>query len=202
MIEDDRIIEIGAVRIKDGQILDKFCKMIDPGISIPDNIIKLTGINDDMVMGKQKIHEVIPELAEFIGSAALVAHNAKFDMGFIKKAAGECNISLKNPVIDTLNLSKLLFPKLNKFKLDVVAKHLDIKLDNHHRAVDDAEATAQIFLRFVEMLKKRGANDLKDIDKLYIGNFDIKKADTYHSIILVKNHEGLYNLYKLISMSP
>lgn len=197
----DKIIEIGAVKIKDYKIIDRFSALINPGCEISKEIIDLTGINNDMVRDMPSIQEVLPEFIKFIGSSPVVAHNANFDTGFIRVNLRKIGLNFKNPIIDTLTLSRWLVPELKRYKLNILTEHFGIKLLNHHRAVDDAEATAQLFLKLLEMIIEKGAETLGDIDTLYSGNFDIKKAKTYHIIILVKNYEGLYNLYKLISFS-
>lgn len=197
----DEITEIGAVKIRNYEIIDRFSALIDPQKEISDEIIKLTGITNEMVYGKPTINTVLPEFLNFIGNLPVVAHNAKFDTGFIKQKAKKSALEFNNSIIDTLTLSRWLLTDLKKHKLDIITEYLGIKLENHHRAVDDAEATAYVFIKFLEMLKEKGAQNLYDIDRLYSGDFDIKKADTYHTIILVKNYEGLYNIYKLISMA-
>ncbi|KPU43907.1 DNA polymerase III PolC-type [Oxobacter pfennigii] len=197
----DKITEIGAVKIKEGQITDSFSALINPGVKIPRNIVELTGIDDEMVKDKPPISVVLPEFLSFIGDAPLVAHNAKFDVGFIKQNARKLGAEINNPVVDTLTLSRMLFPELKKHKLDVVAKHLGIKLENHHRAVDDSECTGRIFLKCLDIIKEKGASKLKDINSIFNGKQDYKKADTYHTVLIVKNYEGLLNLYKLISIS-
>lgn len=197
----DEITEIGAIKIKNNIVIDKFSALVNPQKPIPPKITELTGIDDEMVRDKPTIDKVLPDFFEFIGDAPLVAHNAKFDIGFIRVKSKKIGVSFSNTILDTLSLSRWLLPELKKYKLNIVAEHLGIKLENHHRAVDDAMATAQIFIKFLEMLEKDDAKDLNDINKLFSGNFDIKKANTSHVIILVKNMEGLYNLYKLISFS-
>lgn len=159
----DRIIEIGAVKIKNGSVCDRFSALIDPEISIPQNIVELTGINDEMVAGKPKVSEVLPLFLEFAGNSVLVAHNARFDISFIKKNAKDMGIDINNQVLDTLTLSKLVFPELKKHKLDIVAKHLNIKLENHHRAVDDAECAGMILMKCMEVIKGEGASTLSPL---------------------------------------
>ena len=197
----DRITEIGAVRIKGGEVVDRFNELINPEIPIPEKIINLTGITNEMVNDKPTIDEVLPRFIEFIKDSPLVAHNAKFDMGFIKRNANKMGYPVNNIVIDTLVLSRILFPKLKKYKLDVVAKHLNVSLENHHRAEDDALCAGLIYSKCIDMLKEKGANTLSDINTIFAGKQDIKKMNTYHTVILVKNYEGLLNLYKLISMA-
>ena len=198
----DRIIEIGAVKIVDGKEVDKFSSFINPEIPIPYEIEKLTGINDNMVMEYPTIDVILPKFLEFCGDSVLVAHNASFDVSFIAKKAEMLNIETEFTVIDTVGLARILLPELNRYKLNLVAKALGISLENHHRAVDDAGATAEIFLRFIEMLKEKDVHVIDDIDKL--GKMTpeaIKKMPTYHAIILATSDVGRVNLYKLISLS-
>ncbi len=161
----------------------------------------LTSITDSMVSGADPIEKILPEFIDFIGDSVVVAHNAGFDTGFIKKNCRDMDMEFKNPIVDTVLLSRFLFPELKKFKLNVVAKHLGISLENHHRAVDDARATADILLRCFKILKDRNILNLGKINSEFLKNIDIKKEPTYHLIILVKNQIGLKNLYKLVSFS-
>lgn len=197
----DKIIEIGAVKIQNGLIIDSFSTFINPEVKIPYRITELTGITNDMVKDAYTIDKVLPEFIEFINGSVLVAHNANFDTSFIRKNCNRLNIKFSYPVMDTIPLAKYLFPELNKYKLNIVAKHLGISLENHHRAVDDAKATAEILLKCFELLQERNIISLMDLNKEYLGNQDIKKLPTYHLIILAKNQNGLKNLYKLISHS-
>ncbi|MBZ4663511.1 MAG: PolC-type polymerase [Caloramator sp.] len=199
--QTDEIIEIGAVKIKNYQIVDRFSVLINPERHISEEIQKLTGITNEMVMDKETIIDILPKFIEFVGEGVLVAHNAKFDTGFLREKFKKFNLPFNYSILDTLPLARWLLPDLKRHKLNVIAEHLGISLENHHRAVDDAEATAHIFLKFIDMLKEKEISKLSDINLQYSGNFDIKKADTYHIVILVKNYQGLYNLYKLISMA-
>ncbi len=199
--ERDRITEIGAVRIFEGRIQDRFSTFVDPGIPIPEFITRLTGINDSMVAGAPSQEQAFDSFMEFVGDLPVVAHNASFDTGFMKHIARTSGKSFNNTIIDTLQLSRNLFPKLAKHKLDVVAKHLGVKLENHHRAVDDAAATAEIFVKCLELLKEKDVRTIDDIDGAFSGRFDYKNADSYHTILLVKNATGLKNLYKIVSES-
>lgn len=198
---NDRIIEIGAVKIENGEKTGRFSEFVNPEVPIPANIVDLTNITDDMVSGADTIEKVLPKFMEFIGDSTVVAHNADFDTGFIKKYCRLMNIEFKNPILDTVPLSRFLFPELKRFKLDTICKHLGISLESHHRAVDDAGATANILLRCFKMLKNMGIHDLSKMNEEYLKNIDIKKQPTYHLIILVKNQTGLKNLYKLVSFS-
>lgn len=195
----DRITEIGAVKIKQGKITDEFSELINPEIPIPDNITKLTGITDAMVKDKETIKEILPRFLEFVGDSPLIAHNAGFDSGFIRAKAGELGLNVDNVVIDTLQLSRILLPELKKHKLNIVCEHLGISLENHHRAADDAAATAEIMLKFIEMMKDKGIKDVADINSLASSAESYKSKESYHIILLVKNMTGLRNLYQLVS---
>ncbi|TCK97933.1 DNA polymerase-3 subunit alpha (Gram-positive type) [Natranaerovirga hydrolytica] len=198
----NNITEIGAVKIKDGMIIDTFSTFINPQQPIPPEIEKLTGITDFMVQDAPTIQEKLQDFLDFIDDGVVVAHNADFDMSFIDYFAKELGYTLEYTVLDTVMLARVLLPKLNRFKLNTIAKELDIKLDNHHRAVDDAKATADIFMEFIRRLKDKEINTLDEIDeKLAMTADDIKKLPTYHAIILSQNSVGLKNLYKLISLS-
>lgn len=197
----DKITEIGAVRIKHGKIAGKFSELINPEIPIPENITKLTGITDEMVRDKETIKEILPKFLEFVGDCPLVAHNAGFDCGFIRAKAGELGLNVSNTVIDTLQLSRVLLPELKKHKLNLVCEHLGISLENHHRAADDAEATALMMMKFIDMIKDKGIEDVAEINSLVENEARYRSQESYHIILLVKNMVGLKNLYKLISMS-
>ena len=200
--EVDRIIEIGAVKIKNGEIVDNFSKFVNPKIPIPFRIEKLTGINDSMVMEAQPIEKILPEFLEFCGDAVMVAHNAGFDTSFIINNAERLGIKYDPTIMDTVLLAQFVIPNLHNYKLDTLCKHLAVSLENHHRAVDDAQATAYIYLKMVKMLEER---DIFDLDKLNeAGKLDdeaIKKLHQYHCIILASSEQGRINLYRLISAS-
>jgi DNA polymerase III subunit alpha, Gram-positive type len=198
--QKDKITEIGAVKIKEGKIIDKFSTFVNPGVPIPSFIVKLTGITDEMVMDAPPIEQVLNEFLEFIEGTVLVAHNANFDMGFIKHNAKLMGDKIRNPYIDTLELCRKMFPELGKYKLNLVAKHLGIELENHHRAVDDSMATAKIFLYCMDVLRDRGCKNINDIQNAFDDEVNLK-ASSYHAIILVKNSVGLKNLYKIVSQS-
>ena len=198
----DRIIEIGAVKIDNGIITDRYNSLVNPKTPIPFHIEKLTGISDNMVIEAPTIDKVLPEFLEFCNDSVLVAHNASFDISFIAENAEKQGIELDYTVVDTVGLARLLIADLSRYTLNNLAKHFKISLENHHRAVDDASATAEIFLKLTSMLKEKGVSNLDDIDSLNImSNEVIKKMPTYHSIILAKNETGRVNLYKLISAS-
>ncbi len=197
-----QIIEIGAVKVKNGVITEKFSEFVNPHVPIPFEIEKLTGIRDDMVLKAEGIETVLPKFLAFSKDAVMVAHNAAFDMSFIYANAKRIGISLKKTVVDTVGLARILLPSLNKFKLDNVAKALNVSLENHHRAVDDAGATAEIFVKFVRMLKDREVETLDGVNELSkVTAENIKKLPSHHVIILAKNDIGRINLYRLVSYS-
>ena len=199
---EDRIIEIGAVKITDGAIVDRFSTFVNPEVPIPFEIQQLTRITDDMVLEAPKIEEALPAFLDFVGESALVAHNAGFDVGFIEQNCARLGRSRTFTAVDTVGLARVLLPTLSKYKLNIVAKALNISLENHHRAVDDAAATAEIYVKFIEMLKERGMTTLKEVNAFGDMNPDaIKKMPTYHAIILAKNEVGRVNLYTLVSLS-
>ena len=198
----DKIIEIGAVKVVNGEIVEKFSTFVNPVIPIPYEITQLTSITDEQVMEAEEIEVILPKFLKFCEGCVLVAHNAAFDVSFINAKAKEQNIPTDFTVVDTVGLARILLPELSRFKLNVVAKALNISLENHHRAVDDAGCTAEIFVKFVEMLKEKGANTLKDIDQFSAMTPEaIKKLPTYHAIMIAKNDIGRVNLYKLVSLS-
>ncbi len=199
--KNHKITEIGAVKIVGGEVVDRFSALINPQVKLEPKIIELTGITDELLADKPLISEVLPEFMRFIGDGILVAHNASFDTAFIKENCTQMGIEFDFTILDTLTLSRLLLKDLKRHKLNLIAKHLGISLENHHRAVDDAQATSEIFLRFVQMLKEANCHLLEDINLYAAKNMDFQMMDTNHVIILVKNYVGLKNLYQLVSHS-
>ena len=194
----NKIIEIGAVKIKAGRIIDRYSQLINPGISIPYHITEITSITNEQVANQPKIDEVIGKFVDFIGDAVLVAHNAPFDMGFIKRDIKEyLNIDLENSVIDTLQMARDLFPDFKKYGLGDLNKSLGLALEKHHRAVDDSQATANMFIIFLEKYKEKGIEYLKNINKGFEVN--VKKQSLKNIMVQVKTQEGLKNMYKLVS---
>lgn len=196
----DEIIEIGAVKLKDGKIVDRYHSLIKPQGVIPYEIENLTGITNKMVKDSPNIESVMPDFVDFIGDSTIAAHNASFDMGFIYKTCEKFNLPLKNPVLDTLNLSRTLIKKLKNHKLKTISEYFNIKLLNHHRAIDDAKATSEILIELIKKLKEKGISNLSDINKLRCELLP-QHIRPNHALILVKNLIGLKNLYKLISKS-
>ncbi|MCG8484548.1 MAG: PolC-type DNA polymerase III [Clostridia bacterium] len=197
---NDEIIEIGAVKVKDRQITDVFQTLIRPNKNISLEITRLTGISNEMVQAQPPIEEVFHDFMAFIGDLPLVAHNAAFDVAFLKEACSKFGSILTNDAIDTIKLAKILLPDLKKYKLNVVASHLKISMKNHHRADDDAKTAAQILIKLFELMEKDGLRRISDLEKNK-NKIDYKKLKTYHVIILVKNYIGLKNLYKIVSES-
>jgi len=198
----NRIIEIGAVKVENGEITERFSTFVNPQVPIPFHIEKLTSINDSMVMDADPIEVVLPQFLEFVGDAILVAHNANFDVSFIKENAKRQGIPVDFTYVDTVGIARALLTGQSKYTLDAVAKTLGISLENHHRAVDDAECTAEIFVKFIEMLKKDNILDLASLNELGKSSVEaIRKLHSYHIIILAKNQTGRINLYRLVSES-
>lgn len=196
----DKIIEIGAVRIEHGEITNRFSTFVNPKVPIPYKIEELTHINDSMVMDAPDITVVLPQFVEFCKDAVMVAHNAEFDMSFILYNVGQQGLDFNPTYLDTVGLCRVLLPHLNRYKLDTVAKELNIVLNSHHRAVDDAECTAGIYLKLLKMLKDRKLETVNDVqEKVKLDADAIKKLPTYHIILLAKNEVGRINLYRLVS---
>ncbi len=196
--KNDKITEIGAVKVENFKIVDRYSQLINPERDISYKVQELTGITHDLIKDKPTIEKVLPEFIEFIGDSVLVAHNAEFDMGFMQQKCREQNIEFKNNSIDTLTLARTLLPHMKRFRLNLIAKELGIPLINHHRAVDDAEATAHIFIKFMEMIKKKGAEKLSDVNEI-LGDIDYTKLTTNHVTLIAKTQEGVKNLYKIVS---
>ena len=205
----NNITEIGAVKVKDGQIIDRFSTFVNPKEPIPYRIVKLTNITDDMVKDAPPIEEVLPKFAQFVNGSILVAHNARFDTSFIFEFASRLGLVFDDTFVDTLELARDLLPHLPKYKLDVVCNDLGVSLEGHHRAVNDAEATAECFIKLMDMAISKGAHKLDDLNSLESDDEDeesalvrrVKKLRSHHAIILAKNNTGRVNLYTLVSKS-
>lgn len=197
----EKITEIGAIKIKNGEIIDRFSCFVNPEKLIPAEVVEITHITDEMVKDAKTIEQVMPAFLEFIGDFVLVAHNADFDIGFLKYNAGILGLEMKNTYLDTLRLAKTLFPDYRKYKLGSIAESLGIKVETAHRAIDDVETLIKIFNIMIQMLVEKGAKTVNDIELIESKNVDYKKLQTYHAIILAKNYIGLKNLYKLVSFS-
>ena len=201
----DRIIEIGAVRIRAGKEVDRFQTFVDPHRTLEKKIVELTGITDDMLRGAPDIEQVLPKFLEFCGGRVLVAHNADFDTGFIRAECGRQGIPYTLTSADTLILAQNLMPQLGKHKLDIVANALSLPEFNHHRAADDAVTCGMIMDRFLKLLKEEhGIDTLQKINPVMEGlrsQNRIGDRHAKHIILFAKNQLGLRNLYHLISMS-
>lgn len=200
--QHNKIIEIGAVKVENGVIQETYSVFVNPQEPIPYRIEELTGINDSMVADAPTIDVILPEFLQFCKGSALVAHNADFDIGFISHNCMVLGLEFHPTYIDTVALARMLLPKLSRYRLNNVAKELGVSLDNHHRAVDDATATAEIFVKFLGMLDKRGIQCIDQLNEQGAMNADtIKKLPYYHGIILIKNETGRINMNRLVSAS-
>lgn len=198
----DEIIEIGAVKVQKGKVTDHYSVFVNPRRPIPFRITELTSIDDSMVAGAPGIEDILPEFLTFCEGCGLVAHNADFDVGFIQEKAEKLGYQTDFTVLDTVQMARVLLTELSRFKLNTVCKYLGIKQEHHHRAVDDARVTAEVFIRFIEMLKDREVYTVAELNRLGSASPDlIKKSVTYHGIILIKNETGRVNLNRLVSES-
>ena len=199
---NDRIIEIGAVKVENGMITEKFSEFVNPERPIPFEIEKLTSINDRMVEDAPNISVILPKFMDFCGDSVLVAHNADFDTGFIRHNCEVLGLPYDYTYVDTLGIARSFLEGLKNYKLDTVVEAMGCTLANHHRAVDDAGATADVFVRFLERFKKKNIRDLDELNTYSAMSVDaIKKLKTYHIILLAKNEIGRINLYRLVSLS-
>ncbi len=199
----DKITELAVIKYKDGKIIDKYETFVNPEMKIPKHITKITGITDEMVKNAPKKEEVIKEFLEFIGDdSILVAHNADFDIGFIKYIVEKMNLEMNHTYIDTLILARMLYTELSRFSQGSIAEHLKIKVEVAHRAMDDVKILSKIFENMLEKLKNDNIQNWDDIDeKLNIDEEAYKRAQTYDFTALIKNNEGLREMYSLVSDS-
>ena len=190
--KNHKIIEIGAVKIKNGEVIERFSEFVNPKIRIPYKITELTTITDDMVKDSETIEIILPEFMKFCKGSVLVAHNAPFDVGFIKKNCNDMGIDFDFAIMDTIPLARYSYPELKRVKLNIVAKHLGIELNSHHRAIDDAKCAGDILLKCFEKIEEEmDIHDLDTLNKDYLSHIDIKKQPSYHTIILAKTQKGL-----------
>ena len=201
----EKITEVGIMKVKNGEVIDEFSCFVNPEKPIPQRVVEVTNITDDMVKDAETIDKVFPKILEFLGDSVVVAHNAKFDVGFLKQNAKVLGYNFDYTVLDTLALAKDVFPEMKKYKLGKIADALGIKVEVAHRALDDVDTTVKVFNVMLEKLRKRGVTKLEEIDTIGRDEAsrkeEFKKARTYHAIILAKNYIGLRNLYKLVSLS-
>ncbi|MBE5821261.1 MAG: PolC-type DNA polymerase III [Clostridiales bacterium] len=198
---NDKITEFGMIKVKNGEILEEFETFVNPQIPIPEKITEVTNITDEMVKDAPTIEEVMPKILEFIGDSPIVAHNANFDLGFIKYNAKLLGKEVDNVIIDTLQISRDLEPDQKKHKLGIIADRMGIVVENAHRALDDVKTLVQVFDIMIGKLKEKGAKTVADIDLVFKGDFNVKSAESHHATILVKDYVGLKNLYKLVSFA-
>ncbi len=201
----EKITEVGIMKVKNGEVIDEFSCFVNPEKPIPQRVVEVTNITDDMVKDAETIDKVFPKILEFLGDSIIVAHNAKFDVGFLKQNAKVLGYEFDYTVIDTLTLAKDIFPNMKKYKLGKIADELGIVVEVAHRALDDVDTTVKVFNVMIQKLKDRGVTTVEEIDTIgrdeEAKKEEYKKLNTYHAIILAKNYIGLRNLYKLVSLS-
>ncbi len=197
----DRITEIGAVKISSGEVTDRWSTFVNPEMPIPENIVKLTGITDEMVVDAPKISEILGDFLDFCKDCVLVAHNASFDTSFIRYDAKQLGLEYNFCTLDTLMLARCIYPELKNHRLDTLTKHLKVVLENHHRAVNDAKATADAFIKMLDELRSRELFDLSVLNKHFDMRDAAKRTKAYHIILLAKNQIGIRHLYEMVSAS-
>lgn len=197
---NDKITEIGAVKIKNGMIVDRFSQLINPEKEIPQVVVELTGISNAMVENEPTIEEVILKFYDFTKDAVLVAHNAKFDISFIRREYANNNLVFNHPILDTLVLARATMTDMKRFNLGTLCKNLGVSLVGAHRAVNDAEATAEVFIKLIEKIKREEEFNFENLNKEIV-NIDSKRLFESSLLLLVQNEIGLKNLYMLISDS-
>ena len=197
----EKITEVGIMKVKNGEVIDEFECFVNPEKPIPQRVVEVTNITDDMVKDAETIDKVLPKIIDFVGDSVLVAHNADFDIGFLKYNAKQLGLTLDNTYLDTLRLSKELFPDFKKYKLGIIAENLGVEVIVAHRALDDVDTTVKVFNIMLEKLKEKNVEKLEDIEKVFDSTANYKKLKSFHAIILAKDYIGLKNLYKLISIS-
>ena len=197
----DEIIEIGAARVKGREVQESFQTFVKPNLPIPERITQLTDITDEMVADAPGIEEALPAFLEFCGDAVLVAHNADFDLSFIRANARRLGIPFDCREVDTLYLARVLLTDLKRHNLAAVCRHFDISQEHHHRADDDARVTALVLLKLMDIIDKAGYTSVNDADKVYGIKENFKNRQTFHVILFAQTQEGLKNLYKLVSLS-
>ena len=195
----EKITEIGIIKIKNGEVIDTFECFVNPEKPIPEEVVKVTHITDDMVKDAETIDKVMPKVLEFMGDSVLVAHNADFDIGYMRYNCEQLGLPFNNTHIDTLRLAKAVFPEFSRYKLGFIADKLGIKVDVAHRALDDVKTLVAVFKEIIERAKDRKAKTIDDFDNVF--ETDFRKLPSYHMIILAQNYVGLKNLYKLVSYS-
>lgn len=196
-----KVIEIGAVKIENGKITDRWSSFVNPGVKIPKNITELTSITDSMVCDALTFDKQIDDFISFCDGCVLVAHNANFDMGFMKKESENCGRSFDFPYLDTMMLARCMYKKLPNHKLDTLCRHLGVINAHHHRAVDDAEATAHAFVKMLDELRQMDNISLNTYNQVFDIRTASSKTKAYHIILLAKSEEGVRNIYEMVSQS-
>jgi len=197
----ERLTEIGAVRVENGEITGRFQTLVNPGIPIPPKISQMTGITQQMVQDAPSPAEAVADFAAFAEGACLAAHNAGFDMSFILAAGRERGLTFDQPVLDTLPLARQTWTGLKAYRLDAVARHLGIDMGRHHRAGDDAHTTAEILQQALLILKSRNARTLSDVNSFFSGKVSVRDLPVYHAVLLASSQAGIRNLYEMVSKS-
>jgi len=198
---EDTLIEIAAVKMKDGRIIDSYSKLIDPERKLSSKISEITGITQDMLVNQPKLREVLPEFRAFAKGSILVAHNAEFDVGFLSQSAIAIGMEpWTQPVIDTLALARVIYPGEKNYRLKTLAQKFKVELVNHHRALADAEATGKVFTYMLQTLASLAVDNLAAINGI-AQNSDVSRVRPFHATLFVQNMIGLRNLYELISLS-
>ena len=197
--QTEKITEVGIIKYKNGEVIDEFECFVNPEKPIPPRVVEITHITDDMVKDAETIDKVIPKIIDFIGDSVLVAHNADFDIGYLKYNFEKYGYKLENTYIDTLRLAKAIFPDLKKYKLGLIADSLNIQVDVAHRALDDVKTLVAVFKVMIDKTKEEHGKTIDDFDLKF--ETDFRKLPSYHIIIIAKNYVGLKNLYKLVSYS-
>ncbi len=197
----EKITEFGIMKVKNGEIIDNFECFVNPEKPIPERVVEVTHITDDMVKNAETIDVVLPKVIEFVGDSTIVAHNASFDIGFIKENARKLGLKFDNTYIDTLALAKELFPDYKKYKLGIIAENLNIKVDVAHRALADVETLVKVFNVMLKMLEEKEITKFSEVDSKLAADVSFKNLPTYHAVIFATNKVGLRNLYKLVSFA-
>ena len=199
--QTEKITEFGIMKVKNGEVIDTFECFVNPEKPIPPKVVEVTNITDDMVKDAETIDKVLPRVLEFVGDSVIVAHNADFDVGFIKYNAEKLGLEFDNTYIDTLALAKELFPNFKKYKLGIIAENLNIEVDVAHRALADVDTLVKVFNVMLKMFAEKEIHTLNEVDDKLSEGINFKTLPSYHAIILATNKAGLKNLYKLISIS-
>ena len=196
-----KITEIGIMKVKNGEVIEEFDELVDPEIPIPDEVVEITHITNEMVKGKPTLDVMMPKALEFIGDSVVVTHNTDFDIGWMRYNCNNLGLEFNNTYLDTLRLSRKVYPKLTKYKLGYIADKLGIEVDVAHRALADVDTTVKVLNKMIDEIKEKGAVTLEDIDKVFVGQVNWKTAHPIHCTIFACNYIGLRNLYKLVSIS-